>query len=69
VRRPTTIGQELLWLLLFLGIFAAAAALLLAFASSHRYNDRIAVSLAGIFAAFVTIALRGRILGTNARRP
>lgn len=69
MRRQTTIGQELLWLLAFLAIFAAAAALLLAYASSHHYNDRIAISLAGILAAVVTIALRAKFLGTNARRP
>jgi H+/Cl- antiporter ClcA len=69
VRRQTTIGQELLWLLAFLGIFAAVAALLLAYASSHRYNDRIAISLAAILAGVVTIALRARFLGSNARRP
>lgn len=68
VRRQTTIGQELLWLLAFLAIFAAVAALGLAYASSHHYNDRIAISLAGIFAAVLTIALRAKLLGTNARR-
>jgi len=68
VRRQTTVGQELLWLLVFFAVFAAAAALLLAYANSHRFNDRIAIALAGIAAAVVTIALRARFLGTNARR-
>lgn len=68
MRRQTTIGQELLWLLAFLGIFAAAAALMLAYAGSHRFNDRIAISLAAIVAGVVTIALRARFLGSNARR-
>jgi H+/Cl- antiporter ClcA len=69
VRRQTTIGQELLWLLIFLGVFAAAAALLLTYASSHRFNDRIAIALAAIAAGVLTIALRARFLGSNARRP
>ncbi len=69
MRRQTTIGQELLWLLVFLGIFAAAAALALAYASSHQYNDRIAISLAAILAGVVTTALRAKFLGNNARRP
>jgi H+/Cl- antiporter ClcA len=69
VRRQTTIGQELLWLLIFLGVFAATAGLLLAYASSHRFNDRVAIALAAIAAGVLTIALRARFLGSNARRP
>lgn len=69
MRRQTTIGQELLWLLIFLGLFAAAAALMLAYANSHRFNDRVAIALAGIAAGLVTIALRARFLGSDARRP
>ena len=68
MRRQTTIGEELLWLLVFLGVFAAAAALLLAYASAHRFNDRIAIALAAIAAGLVTIALRARFLGSDARR-
>jgi hypothetical protein len=69
VRRQTTIGQELLWLLIFLALFAIAAALLLAYANSHRFNDRIAIALAAITAGVLTIALRARFLGSDARRP
>jgi hypothetical protein len=68
VRRQTTIGQELLWLLIFLALFGIAAALMLAYANSHRFNDRIAIALAAIAAGLVTIALRARFLGSNARR-
>jgi len=69
VRRQTTIGQELLWLLVFLGIFATAAVLLLAWARSHYFNDRIAIALAAMASGVVTIALRARFLGSDARRP
>jgi O-antigen/teichoic acid export membrane protein len=69
VRRQTSIGQEILWLLIFLVLFGLVAALALNYAAPHRFNDRIAIALAAIFAGAIMIALRARFVGRNARRP
>jgi len=69
VRRRSSIGQELLWLLLFLAVFGVIAALAVSYAASHHFNDRIAILLAALAAGLVTIALRGYYFGARARRP
>jgi hypothetical protein len=56
------------WLLIFFVIFGGSAALALNFASSHRFNDRIAITLAALVSALLTIGLRARFFGPNARR-
>jgi hypothetical protein len=69
VRRQSSIGQEFLWLVLFLAIFGITAALALSYGASHRFNDRIAILLAAIGAGLATIALRAYYFGSRARRP
>jgi len=67
VRRQSSIGQELVWLVIFLAIFAVVAATVLRFAATRHFNDRIAVALAALFSALIMIALRARFIGRNAR--
>ena len=66
-RRQTSIGQELVWLLIFIAIFAAVAAIVLRLAAAAHFNDRIAVTLAAILCGLIVIALRARFIGRDAR--
>jgi len=68
VRRQTSIGQEILWLVEFLIIFGLIAAFAVRYALAHHFNDRVAIGLAAIAAAVITIVLRARFIGRNARR-
>ncbi len=68
MRRPqSSIGQELVWLLIFLAIFAAVTAIFLRYAATHHFNDRIAIAISAIFSGLIVIALRARYIGRNAR--
>src|SRR5579864_5371444 len=68
VRRQTSIGQELIWLLIFFAILAAVASIALRLAAAQHFDDRIAVTIAGLFSGLLIIALRARFIGRNARR-
>ena len=57
-RSDSSIGQELLWLLVWLLIFVVLTFLLLKFLVPHHFNDRIAVLISAIFASLIWIALR-----------
>lgn len=57
-RSESSIGRELLWLLIFLALFAAVAVLLLTLVVPHHFNDRIAILIAAIIAGVVWIGLR-----------
>jgi undecaprenyl pyrophosphate phosphatase UppP len=54
----SSIGQELLWLLIWAVIFAAITYVLLRFVVPHHFNDRIAVLIAAIISGVAMIALR-----------
>lgn len=69
VRRQSSVGLEILWLVLFLAIFGVVAAAALSYAGSHHFNDRIAILLSGIAAGLVTIGLRAYYFEVRARRP
>ncbi len=69
VRRQTSIGQEIVWLMIFLGLFGSIAALAVSYAAAHRFNDRIAIALSAIFSGAIMIALRACFVGRHARRP
>lgn len=57
----SSVGSELLWLALFLAMFAIIAlAMNYLLVVPTGFNDRISVSLAGFFAAVIWIMLRGR---------
>jgi glucan phosphoethanolaminetransferase (alkaline phosphatase superfamily) len=66
-RRQTSIGQELVWLLIFFAIFVAVAAIVLRLAAAQHFNDRIAVTIAALLVGLIIIALRARFIGRNAR--
>ena len=68
MRRQTSIGQELVWLLIFFAILAGVASIALRLAAAQHFNDRIAVTIAALFAGLLIIALRARFIGRNARR-
>ncbi len=59
----------MLWLALFLVLFGLVAVTAVHYAAAHRFNDRIAIALAAIFAGASMISLRARFVGRNARRP
>lgn len=67
MRRQSSIGQELVWLVIFLAIFAVVAATVLRVAATRHFNDWIAIALAALFSALIMIALRARFIGRNAR--
>jgi cytochrome b subunit of formate dehydrogenase len=57
-RSQSSIGQELLWLLVWLVIFVAITVVLLKFVVPHHFNDRIAVMISAIVSALAMISLR-----------
>lgn len=54
----SSIGRELLWLLVFLVIFAIVATLMLVYVVPHHFNDRVAMLIAAILSGLLLIALR-----------
>jgi len=54
----TSILAEIGWLAYFFAIFVAAVYAMVIFVVPHHFNDKIAITLAGIFAALVMIATR-----------
>jgi hypothetical protein len=59
VPQPTSsVASELLWLLLFLAIFAVLTYAMLAFVVPHHFNDRIAVMIAALVSGVVWLGLR-----------
>lgn len=66
-RSQSSVGAELIWLLIFLVIFAIVAVLLLRFIVPHHFNDRIAVMIAAIVSGFAMIVLRASYLRRRAR--
>ncbi len=57
-RSHSSIGQELLWLLVWAVIFVIITVLLLKFLVPHHFNDRIAVMISAIVSGVAMIALR-----------
>lgn len=57
-RSQSSIGQELLWLLVWAVIFIVITVLLLKFVVPHHFNDRIAVMISAIVSGIAMIALR-----------
>ncbi len=57
-RSRSSIGRELLWLIVWIVLFAGCTTLLLAYVVPHHFNDRIAVMLAAIASSLAWIALR-----------
>ncbi|MGZ3496719.1 MAG: hypothetical protein ACXWNK_00920 [Vulcanimicrobiaceae bacterium] len=58
--RPSSIGAEIGWLLLFLAIFVVITFLMLKFVVPHHFNDRVAVTIAALISGVIWILLRGK---------
>jgi hypothetical protein len=54
----SSILMEFAWLAYFLAVFAISVYAMVLFVVPHHFNDKIAIALAGIFAALVMIATR-----------
>lgn len=57
-RSQSSIGQELLWLLVWAVIFAILTVLMLKFVVPHHFNDRVAVMISAIVSGVAMILLR-----------
>lgn len=57
----SSIGRELLWLLVWLAIFVFFEVMLLKFVVPHHFNDRVAVMIAAIVSGLIMIALRAYV--------
>jgi thiol:disulfide interchange protein len=51
---------ELGWLAYFLSVFAIAVYAMVIFVVPHHFNDKVAIALAGLFAALVMILTRAK---------
>lgn len=60
-RSQSSIGHELLWLLIWLAIFIVVTVLLIKFVVPHHFNDRIAVMISAIISAVAMISLRAYV--------
>jgi hypothetical protein len=56
----SSIAVEFAWLAYFLVVFAIAVYLMVLLVVPHHFNDKIAIALAGIFAALVLILTRAK---------
>ena len=57
-RSDSSVKQELVWLLVFLVIFAGVTIALLRLLVPHHFNDRIAIVLSALISGAAMIALR-----------
>ena len=60
-RSQSSIGQELLWLLVWAVIFIVITWLMLKFVVPHHFNDRIAVMISAIVSGVAMIGLRAYV--------
>lgn len=60
-RSQSSIGQELLWLLVWAVIFIVITVLLIKFVVPHHFNDRVAVMISAIVSGIAMIALRAYV--------
>lgn len=57
----SSIGRELLWLLIWAVIFIAITVLMLKYVVPHHFNDRVAVMISAIVSGVAMIALRAYV--------
>ncbi len=57
----SSIGRELLWLLIWAAIFIVITVLLLRFVVPHHFNDRVAVMISAIVSGVAMISLRAYV--------
>jgi uncharacterized membrane protein len=60
-RSQSSIGQELLWLLVWAVIFIVITVLMLKFVVPHHFNDRVAVMISAIVSGIAMISLRAYV--------
>jgi hypothetical protein len=60
-RAPSSIGNEIAWLVFFLAVFACFVYLFVGLLVPHHFNDKIAVALAAMAAGLVMIAVRAKV--------
>jgi uncharacterized membrane-anchored protein len=60
-RSDSSVGRELLWLLVWAVIFIFFTVMLLRFVVPHHFNDRIAVMISAIVSGVAMIALRAYV--------
>ena len=60
-RSKSSIGRELLWLLIWFVIFVVITTLMLKFVVPHHFNDRVAVMISAIIAGLAMIGLRAYV--------
>jgi uncharacterized membrane-anchored protein len=60
-RSESSVGRELLWLLVWLAIFVFVTVLMLKFVVPHHFNDRVAVMISAIVSGLAMIALRAKL--------
>jgi hypothetical protein len=65
MKSRSSILTEFAWLAYFLAVFAVSVYAVVLLLVPHHFNDKIAIALAGIFAALVWIATRAAL----AKRP
>ena len=57
----SSIGRELLWLLIWFVIFATVMVLMIKFVVPHHFNDKIAIMISAIVAGLAMIGLRAYV--------
>ena len=57
-RQRSSIVAEFLWLAYFFAVFAIGVYAMVLFVVPHHFNDKVAITLAGMFAALVMISTR-----------
>jgi hypothetical protein len=60
-RAPSSIGNEIAWLVFFLAVFACFVYLFVELLVPHHFNDKIAIALAGMAAGLVMIGVRAKV--------
>lgn len=60
-RAPSSVGNEIAWLVFFLLVFAGFVYLFVGLLVPHHFNDKIAIALAGLAAGLVLIGVRAKV--------
>jgi hypothetical protein len=58
---PSSIGNEIAWLVFFLAVFACFVYLFVGLLVPHHFNDKIVIALAAMAAGLVMIVVRAKV--------
>ncbi|MGA8535413.1 MAG: hypothetical protein WB615_14995 [Candidatus Tumulicola sp.] len=67
-RPRSSIGGEFGWLAYFIAIFVIMVYLFVGLLVPHRFNDKIAIALAAVFAGLIMIATRAWMMSRTRAR-